>query len=100
MEVSTPTTGKVFTKAARSQAADLELALDAAHAAAAGWGATPAAERAAVLERVAAVIRDNNELLAYVETIDNGKPIRETLAADVPLTADHFTCEVASAFCP
>ena len=82
--------GKKVTTCARGGAADIELALDAAHAAADDWGRTSAASRAGILQKIATIIRDNNELLAYVETIDNGKPIRETLNADIPLAADHF----------
>ncbi len=89
-DVITPISGKVYTQAARSSAADIELALDAAHAAAAKWGATPAAERANVLLRIADRIEQNLERLAYAETVDNGKPMRETLNADVPLAVDHF----------
>jgi len=89
-DVITPISGKVYTKAARSTAEDIELALDAAHAAKAKWGSTPAAERANVLLRIADRIEQNLELLAYAETVDNGKPIRETLNADIPLTVDHF----------
>ena len=89
-DVITPITGKVFTKAARSTAEDIELALDAAHAAKAKWGSTPAGERANVLLRIADRLEQNLELLAYAETVDNGKPIRETLNADIPLTVDHF----------
>ncbi|ALV05016.1 acetaldehyde dehydrogenase ExaC [Roseateles depolymerans] len=89
-DVITPISGKVYTQAARSGAADIELALDAAHAAAASWGATPAAERANVLLRIADRIEQNLEKLAYAETVDNGKPMRETLNADVPLAVDHF----------
>ena len=89
-DVITPITGKSYTKAARSGAEDIELALDAAHAAADQWGRTPAAERANVLLRIADRLEANLELLAYAETVDNGKPIRETLAADIPLTVDHF----------
>jgi len=89
-DVITPISGKVYTQAARSSAADIELALDAAHAAAAKWGATPAAERANVLLRIADRIEQNLERLAYAEAVDNGKPIRETLGADVPLAVDHF----------
>jgi len=89
-DVITPITGQVYTQAARSNAADIELALDAAHAAAQGWGATPAAERANVLLRIADRIEQNLERLAYAETIDNGKPMRETLNADLPLAVDHF----------
>ena len=90
MDVHTPTTAAKFSSCARGAAADVELALDAAHAAADAWGRTAPAARAAVLHKIAAVIRDNLECLAYVETVDNGKPIRECLAADIPLTADHF----------
>ena len=89
-DVITPITGQVYTQAARSNAADIELALDAAHAAAERWGATPAAERANVLLRIADRIEQNLERLAYAETIDNGKPMRETLNADLPLAVDHF----------
>ncbi len=89
-DVITPITGQVFTQAARSNAADIELALDAAHAAAEQWGAVPAAERANVLLRIADRIEQNLELLAYAETVDNGKPMRETLNADLPLAVDHF----------
>ncbi|WP_374594963.1 aldehyde dehydrogenase family protein, partial [Aquabacterium sp.] len=89
-DVITPITGKPYTKAARSGASDVELALDAAHAAAAKWGQTSAAERSNVLLKIADRIEQNLELLAYAETVDNGKPIRETLNADIPLAADHF----------
>ncbi len=89
-EVVTPISGKVYTQAARSTAEDIELALDAAHAAADAWGKTPAAERANVLLRMADRMEQNLELLAYADTVDNGKPIRETLAADLPLAIDHL----------
>jgi aldehyde dehydrogenase len=89
-DVISPVSGKVYTKAARSTAEDIELALDAAHAAADQWGRTPPAERANALLKIADRIEQNLELLAYAETIDNGKPIRETLNADIPLTVDHF----------
>ncbi|MGZ5817489.1 MAG: acetaldehyde dehydrogenase ExaC [Burkholderiaceae bacterium] len=89
-DVITPITGKPYTKAARSTAEDIELALDAAHAASAKWGHTAAADRANVLLRIADRIEQNLELLAYAETVDNGKAIRETLNADIPLTIDHF----------
>jgi aldehyde dehydrogenase len=89
-DVVTPIDGSIYTRAARSNARDVELALDAAHAAAAKWGATPPAERANVLLKIADRIEANLELLAYAETVDNGKPIRETLAADIPLAVDHF----------
>ena len=89
-DVITPISGKVYTRAARSSAEDIELALDAAHAASARWAATTPAERANVLLRIADCIEQNLELLAYAETVDNGKPIRETLNADIPLAVDHF----------
>jgi aldehyde dehydrogenase len=89
-DVITPISGKPFTKAARSSAEDIELALNAAHAAADKWGRTPPADRANVLLKIADRIEANLELLAYAETVDNGKPIRETLNADIPLTIDHF----------
>ncbi|TXT30589.1 MAG: hypothetical protein FD131_1572 [Rhodocyclaceae bacterium] len=89
-DVITPTTGKVYTKAARSSAEDIELALDAAHAAADAWGKTGAAERANLLLKIADRLEANLEILAYAETVDNGKAIRETLNADIPLTVDHF----------
>ncbi len=89
-DVITPITGKPYTQAARSAAADVELALDAAHAAADKWGKTSVVERSNLLLKIADRIEQNLEVLAYAETVDNGKPIRETLNADVPLSADHF----------
>ncbi|MGM9515311.1 aldehyde dehydrogenase [Roseateles sp. DB2] len=89
-DVLTPITGQVYTQAARSTAEDIELALDAAHAAADAWGRTAPAERANILLKIADRIDANLELLAYAETVDNGKPIRETLNADIPLASDHF----------
>ncbi|MCA1909475.1 MAG: aldehyde dehydrogenase family protein [Magnetospirillum sp.] len=86
----TPITGKVFCQAARSTAEDIELALDAAHAAAPKWGHTSVAQRALIMTRIADRMEANLEKLAYAETVDNGKPIRETLAADIPLAIDHF----------
>ncbi|MEV8466896.1 aldehyde dehydrogenase [Fluviibacterium sp. DFM31] len=86
----TPITGAMINEVARSDAADIELALDAAHAAKGGWGSTSAAERSNVLLKIADRIEANIELLAQAETWDNGKPIRETMAADIPLSADHF----------
>ena len=86
----TPVTGKVLCAIARSNADDVNRALDAAHAARAAWGRTSTTERGRLLERVAQRIEDNLELLATVETWDNGKPIRETMAADLPLMIDHF----------
>jgi aldehyde dehydrogenase len=85
-----PVNGKPFAEVGRGTAEDIEAALDAAHRAAPAWGRTTASERAAVLNAVADVITDNLELLAVAETWDNGKPVRETLGADIPLAADHF----------
>src|ERR1700675_3141681 len=85
-----PTTGQVICRIARSQAEDVELALDAAHAAADGWGRTAVAERARILNRVADRLEQYLPFLAAVETYDNGKPIRETNLADMPLAVDHF----------
>ena len=85
-----PVTGKSICEIARSQAADIELALDAAHKARDAWGKTAPAERAKLLNQIADRMEENIQLLAAVETIDNGKPIRETTAADIPLAIDHF----------
>jgi aldehyde dehydrogenase len=85
-----PVDGKVFTQAARSGKEDIELALDAAHAAFPSWSKTSPTYRSNLLLKVAQVIEDNLEYLAIVETIDNGKAIRETRAADLPLVVDHF----------
>ena len=89
-DVITPISGQVYTQVARSGARDIDLALDAAHAAAAKWAATAPSERANVLLKIADRLEANLELLAYAETVDNGKPIRETLNADIPLAVDHF----------
>jgi aldehyde dehydrogenase len=86
----TPVTGQVICQIARSNATDVERALDAAHAAETAWGKTSQAERGRLLERIAQRIEDNLEMLATIETWDNGKPIRETMAADLPLAVDHF----------
>lgn len=86
----TPVTGEEFCEIPRSTSADLEVALDAAHGAADVWGKTAVAERSNILLKIADRIESNLELLAYVETWDNGKGIRETLNADIPLLADHF----------
>jgi len=85
-----PINGKPLCEVARSTAEDVEKALDAAHAAKDKWGRTAPAERARLLNLVADRIDQNLELLAKAETIDNGKPLRETLAADIPLASDHF----------
>ncbi|MEN9316318.1 MAG: hypothetical protein RIS35_2711 [Pseudomonadota bacterium] len=89
-DVVTPIDGRVYTQAARSGAQDIELAIDAAHAAADAWGRTSPTERSNLLLKIADRIEANLELLAYAETVDNGKPIRETLNADIPLAVDHF----------
>ena len=89
-DVLTPINGQAYTKAARSGAEDIELALDAAHKAADKWGKTAPAERANLLLKIADRLEQNLELLATAETIDNGKPIRETINADIPLAIDHF----------
>jgi aldehyde dehydrogenase len=89
-DVVSPINGRPYTKAARSTAEDIELALDAAHAAADKWGKTSPTERSNLLLKIADRIEANLEMLAYAETVDNGKPIRETLNADIPLAVDHF----------
>ncbi|MBS7344826.1 MAG: aldehyde dehydrogenase family protein [Caryophanon sp.] len=89
-ESITPVTGKPFTQVARSTAEDIELALDAAHAAKDAWGKTSVAERAVILNKIADRIEENLEKIAVAETWDNGKPVRETLNADLPLAVDHF----------
>jgi aldehyde dehydrogenase len=86
----TPVTGKALCDIARSSAEDIELALDAAHKARVAWGNTAPAARAQVLLKIADKMESNLKLLAMVETLDNGKPIRETSAADLPLAVDHF----------
>ncbi|PAX09005.1 aldehyde dehydrogenase [Sphingomonas lenta] len=85
-----PVTGRKICEVARSTAEDVELALDAAHKAKDAWGRTSQAERALILNRIADRIEERLSLLALVETIDNGKPIRETTHADMPLVVDHF----------
>jgi aldehyde dehydrogenase len=85
-----PVDGNVFTKVARSQAEDIEMALDAAWAAAPSWNTSSATQRSNLLLKIADVMEANLELLARVETWDNGKAIRETTAADLPLAIDHF----------
>ncbi|POZ63622.1 aldehyde dehydrogenase [Chromobacterium alticapitis] len=86
----TPITGKPLCEIPRSDEQDIELALDAAHAARYQWGHTPVTERAIILNKIADRMEANLGLLAEVETWDNGKPIRETRAADIPLAIDHF----------
>ncbi len=86
----TPVTGKPLCDIARSTAEDIELALDAAHKARADWGNASPATRAGVMLKIADRMEANLKLIAMVETLDNGKPIRETTAADIPLAIDHF----------
>ncbi len=86
----TPITGKPLCDVARSTKEDVELALDAAHAAATKWNVSSPAERALILNRIADRLEANLDTLAFIETIDNGKPIRETTFADMPLAVDHF----------
>ena len=85
-----PVTGRPFTEIARSTAEDVEKALDAAHGAKHAWGNTAPAARAIILNKIADIMEQNLELLAVSESWDNGKPIRETMAADLPLAIDHF----------
>ncbi len=85
-----PVTGQVYCEIPRSTAEDIDLALDAAHAAADAWGRTAVANRAALLNQIADRMEANLEMLAVAETWDNGKPVRESLAADLPLAIDHF----------
>jgi len=89
-ENTSPVNGKVFCEIPRSDADDINRALDAAHAAKDAWGKTSDAERSLILNRIADRIEQNLETLAVAETWDNGKPVRETLAADLPLAVDHF----------
>jgi aldehyde dehydrogenase len=86
----TPVTGRPFCEVPRSTAEDIERALDAAHGAKVAWGKTSPTERSNILLKIADRIEQNLEMLAVAETWDNGKPVRETLAADLPLTIDHF----------
>ncbi|MBR7797032.1 aldehyde dehydrogenase family protein [Agaribacter marinus] len=85
-----PVTGEVFCEVARSTKEDVEAALDAAHNAKDTWGETSVAERALLLNRIADRMEENLEMLAVAETWDNGKAVREALAADIPLAIDHF----------
>ncbi|MFB7722887.1 aldehyde dehydrogenase family protein [Nocardia sp. NPDC056100] len=89
-ENPTPVTGQTFCEIARGTAEDIELALDAAHAAAPAWGKTTVAERSLILNKIADRIAENLEAIALAESWDNGKPIRETMAADIPLAIDHL----------
>ncbi|MEZ2221678.1 aldehyde dehydrogenase [Rhizobium sp. RCC_161_2] len=89
-ENTSPVNGQVLCEIARSDAQDIEAALDAAHAAKDAWGRTSVTERSLLLNKIAQVMEDNLALLAQAETWDNGKPIRETTAADLPLAIDHL----------
>lgn len=89
-DVVSPIDGKVFTQAAHSSKEDLELAVDSAHKAFETWGKTSVTERSILLNKIAQVLEDNLTYLAAVEAVDNGKPIRETTYADMPLAIDHF----------
>ena len=89
-ENTSPVTGKVYCEVARSDEADVNLALDAAHGAKDRWAKTSVTDRAIVLNKIADRMEAHLEMLALAETMDNGKPIRETLAADIPLAIDHF----------
>ncbi|GLY01164.1 MULTISPECIES: aldehyde dehydrogenase family protein [Actinoplanes] len=89
-ENPSPVNGRVFTEVARGTAEDVERALDAAHAAAPAWGRTSPTERSIILNKIADRMEQNLERLALAESWENGKPIRETLAADIPLAIDHF----------
>jgi aldehyde dehydrogenase len=92
-----PATGRPITEVAQSTPEDVELALDAAHAAKDAWGEASATERAVVLNGIADVIEKNTEMLAVAESWENGKPVRETLNADIPLVVDHFRYFAAAA---
>jgi len=87
---TTPVTGEVICEIPRSTEEDIDLALDAAHSAKDAWGKTSVQERSNILLQIADRIDANLEIIAVAETWDNGKPVRETLAADVPLASDHF----------
>jgi aldehyde dehydrogenase len=89
-ENPSPVTGQVFCEVPRSDESDVNKALDAAHAAAPAWGKTSPAERAVILNKIADRIAENLESIAVAESWDNGKPVRETLNADIPLAVDHF----------
>ncbi|MET3804304.1 aldehyde dehydrogenase [Nakamurella sp. UYEF19] len=89
-ENPSPVNGKAFTEVARGTAEDIELALDAAHGAAPAWGRTSYTERAIILNKIADRLEANLEMIAVAESWENGKPVRECLAADIPLAIDHF----------
>ncbi|MFO8099647.1 MAG: aldehyde dehydrogenase family protein [Salinibacter sp.] len=87
---ASPIDGETYCRVARSNKKDVDRAVDAAHDAAEAWGQMPAAERANILNKIADLTEENLEFLALVDTVDNGKPIRETLNADLPLVVDHY----------
>src|SRR3970282_2482735 len=89
-DVVSPIDGKVFTRAAHSTKVDIDLAVDKAHEPFQPWGKTSVREVSNLLNKIAQVMEDNLEYIATVETIDNGKAIRETLAADIPLAINNF----------
>ena len=89
-DVISPIDGQVFTQAVHSNKEDLENAVNAASEAFKSWKLTSSTERSIILNKIADRIEENLEYLATVETIDNGKAVRETLAADIPLAIDHF----------
>ena len=89
-ENPTPITGQVFTEIARGTAEDIDRAVTAAEGASAAWGRTSVGERAGILNKIADRIEQNLEMIAVAESWENGKPVRETLAADIPLAVDHF----------
>ncbi|MFD1451127.1 aldehyde dehydrogenase [Oceanobacillus sojae] len=89
-ENTTPITGEIFCELARSTKEDVDAAIDAAHEAKEAWGKTSVAERAVILNRIADRMEENLEKLAVAESWENGKAVRETLAADIPLAIDHF----------
>ncbi|CUI00065.1 aldehyde dehydrogenase [Leisingera aquaemixtae] len=89
-ENTTPINGEVICEVARSNAEDVEAALDAAHAAFPAWGKTSTTERANMLLKIAGIMEENTQLLAAAETLDNGKPIRESIHADLALCVDHW----------
>jgi aldehyde dehydrogenase len=90
MDNVSPVDGKVFCQVPKSNDKDITMALDAAHKVKSDWGKTSATARSNLLLKIADIIEQNNEILAVAETWDNGKAVRETLAADIPLAADHF----------
>lgn len=90
MDNISPVTGEIMCEVARSNARDIDAAIDAAEAAAEAWGRTAAAERALILHRIADRMEEHLEKIAVAETWENGKAVRETLAADIPLAIDHF----------